>query len=493
MKHLVIVNTPGNWPLNIPDVEVVAARQYLSDIAYSKLRKVKIFNLCRSYRYQSEGYYVSLLAEARGHKPVPSVLTIQDLKSQTMVRFVSDDLNAIIQKSLKPLQTDHFTLSIYFGKNLAQRYDRLSKQLFLQFQAPMLRAQFIRTEQKWNLQSIAPIATNEIPEQHRDFVEEAARNYFEGRRPYAAKKQETRFDLAILINKNDDMPPSNERAIQKFIKAAEKNDFYVELIGKDDYNRLAEFDALFIRETTSVNHHTYQFARRAATEGLVVIDDPESILRCTNKVYLAEILERNNLAAPKTMIVSDENKDRIPEVIGLPCILKQPDSSFSQGVLKAGNQEELANALTTLFCTSDLLIAQEFLPTEFDWRIGILNQKPLYACKYYMAHKHWQIYNHKKSGSAALGNADTLPIDDVPEPILKLALKAANLIGNGLYGVDLKEANGKAYIIEVNDNPSIDSGVEDDILKEELYNSIMQEILGRIEAKKGMDSKTVQQ
>ena len=409
-----------------------------------------------------------------------------------MVRFVSDDLNAVIQKSLKPLQTDHFTLSIYFGKNLAQRYDRLSKQLFLQFQAPMLRAQFIRTEQKWNLQSIAPIATNEIPEQHRDFVEQAAQNYFERRRSYIFKKEETRFDLAILINSKDEMSPSNDRAIQKFIKAAEKLDFYVELIGRDDYNRLAEFDALFIRETTSVNHYTYQFARRADAEGLVVIDDPESILRCTNKVYLAEMLERHNLAAPKTMIVSEENKDRIPEIIGLPCILKQPDSSFSQGVLKADNKDELKEALSTLFDTSDLLIAQEFLPTEFDWRIGILNQKPLYACKYFMARKHWQIYNHKKSGAAALGNADTLPIEEAPEQIVKLAVKAANLIGNGLYGVDLKQGDGKAYIIEVNDNPSIDSGVEDDILKDELYLGIMREILRRIEAKKGMDSKTAQ-
>jgi glutathione synthase/RimK-type ligase-like ATP-grasp enzyme len=58
-----------------------------------------------------------------------------------------------------------------------------------------------------------------------------------------------------------------------------------ELIEKEDYGRLAEFDALFIRETTGVNHHTYRFARRAEAEGLVVVDDPQSILKCTNKVY----------------------------------------------------------------------------------------------------------------------------------------------------------------------------------------------------------------
>ena len=85
--------------------------------------------------------------------------------------------------------------------------------------------------------------------------------------------------------------PSNERALEKFEKAAERMGHRrCELITATISRRLAEFDALFIRETTSVNHHTYRFARRAAAEGLVVIDDPESIVRCTNKVYLAELL-----------------------------------------------------------------------------------------------------------------------------------------------------------------------------------------------------------
>ena len=58
----------------------------------------------------------------------------------------------------------------------------------------------------------------------------------------------------------------------------------------------AEFDALFIRETTSVNHHTYRFASRAAAEGLVVIDDPTSIVRCSNKVYQAELFQRHGMS-----------------------------------------------------------------------------------------------------------------------------------------------------------------------------------------------------
>ena len=60
-------------------------------------------------------------------------------------------------------------------------------------------------------------------------------------------------------------------------------------------------------------------------------------------------------------------------------------------------------------------------------------------------------------------------------------MHAANLIGQGLYGVDLKEVNGKCYIIEVNDNPSIDAGFEDTGLKDELYLRIMRSFYARLE------------
>ncbi len=489
MKNIVVVNNPANWSLELPGVEVVSARNYLSEEAYSKMRKARVFNLCRSYKYQSNGYYVSLLAEARGHRPLPGVMAIQDLKSQTMVRFVSDELDDSIQKALKPIVTDKFTLSIYFGKNTAKRYDRLAKQLFAQFQAPMLRAQFVRVDKHWNLHAIAPIAASEIVPEHKPFVIEEARKFFEGRRPAGIKKDETRFDLAILRNEGEAFPPSDERAIQKFIKAAENLDFYAEVISKEDYARLAEFDALFIRETTSVSHHTYRFARRAAAEGLVVMDDPESILKCTNKVYLAELLNRNGIPAPKTLIISEENSGRIKQELGLPCILKQPDSSFSQGVVKADNEKELAEALAKLFDTSDLLIAQEFLPTDFDWRVGILNQNPIYVCKYFMARKHWQIYERSDTGKTYSGKAETLPVDQAPKTVLDIALKAANLIGNGLYGVDLKQVGEKVFVIEVNDNPSIDTGYEDVVLKDELYQKVMEEFLRRVEEKKAPNQK----
>jgi len=169
MSIFIVVNNPEDWPLNIHGAEVIAAKTYLSDPRFSDLRGLKIFNLCRSYRYQSVGYYVSLLAEARGHKPLPNVNTIQDMKSQTMTRFVSDDLFELIQRTLAPIKSEEYELSIYFGRNFAKRYERLSLTLFNLFPAPLLRARFIHNR-TWQLQSIGPIAGNDIPDDHKPFL-----------------------------------------------------------------------------------------------------------------------------------------------------------------------------------------------------------------------------------------------------------------------------------------------------------------------------------
>jgi glutathione synthase/RimK-type ligase-like ATP-grasp enzyme len=121
------------------------------------------------------------------------------------------------------------------------------------------------------------------------------------------------------------------------------------------------------------------------------------------------------------------------------------------------------------------------MPTEFDWRIGVFNGKPLFACKYFMSRNHWQIINHHGDGKSADGAHLTYHVNQVEPYIINTALKAAKLIGDGLYGVDIKVVGKKPYVVEVNDNPNIDVGVEDQVLKDSLYNTIMEEFVNRID------------
>jgi len=478
---LVVIENPEECSLKFAGIEPVAARSYLSESAFSNMKGAKVFNICKSYRYQSIGYYVSLLAEARNHKPVPNITTIQDMKSVGITRLFSDELEEVLQKLFGPDDSVKQSINIYFGKSPDKRYEQISSRIFKYFPTPFLRADFGFYTDYWQLTNVSPLTVKEIPDQEREFAEAVASEYFAGKKFYIPKRSVSRYDMAILYDPNELRPPSDAKALKKFAKAADELGIGTELITREDSNRLSEFDALFIRETTNVDHHTYRMARKAVAEGLVVIDDPESILRCSNKVYLAELLGRSRIAIPKTFIVHAKNLDTVLPDITYPCILKQPDSSFSQGVVRVESKAAMLDQAKALLKKSELFIAQEFLPTEFDWRIGILDRKPLFACKYYMASNHWQIVRKDKGGRDVYGKVETLPVGKAPSAVVKTALKAANLIGDGLYGVDLKQVGKTALVIEINDNPNIESGAEDDVLQDELYLRTMEVFLRRIE------------
>lgn len=485
MQSLIVVEDPRDWRFGSAAAEVVPARDYLTNPRHATKRALKVFNLCRSYSYQSTGYYVSLLATARGHKALPSVSTLVDFRLSVLVRLAGEELEELINRSLAPLHSSDFTLSIYFGRNVARRHDRLSSRLFRLFPAPFIRCHFVRESTGWRLRQIQPIPANAIPESHVPDMLAFAEEFFSRKPiPVGTDIPSARFSLGILQDPKDEEPPSDQKALQKFRRAAERLDFSVEFITKEDYARLAEFDALFIRETTNVNHHTFRFARRAQAEGLVVIDDPDSILRCSNKVYLAELLTRARIPTPRTMIVHRDNLQEIIPTTGLPCILKQPDSAFSRGVIKVETAEGLHRETRRLLEKSELVIAQQFLPTDFDWRVGIIDGKPLYACRYYMAKKHWQIVSRDGNGNSNWGRSESVPLWQAPRAVVNTALQAASLIGDGLYGVDLKELDGRVHVIEINDNPDVISGYEDAELKDELYARIMEVFLERVERRK---------
>ena len=144
-----------------------------------------------------------------------------------------------------------------------------------------------------------------------------------------------KYDLAVLYDPNEKTAPSSPASIKHFARIAEKMSVDVEPITKRQLAELAEFDGLFIRETTSIDNHTYRFARRAWQEGMPVIDDPISMIRCTNKVFLMELLQQNQVPTPPTVIVAeDTDLAKAIDELGLPMVVKIPDGSFSRGVHK---------------------------------------------------------------------------------------------------------------------------------------------------------------
>ena len=66
MAAIIVTNNPKNLTFSIPGVEIVQAKDYLISPKFRDARGLKVFNMCRSYGYQTDGYYVSLLFLALG-------------------------------------------------------------------------------------------------------------------------------------------------------------------------------------------------------------------------------------------------------------------------------------------------------------------------------------------------------------------------------------------------------------------------------------------
>jgi glutathione synthase/RimK-type ligase-like ATP-grasp enzyme len=487
-RLVIVVEKASDWGSYYPSDNVVAAQDYLKEAISVEDERVQVINLCRSYKYLGVGYYVSLLAEARGHKVIPTVRTINDLRKRALYGLDIEDLN---QKLIRFLpeggrDTTDFGILLYFGETSYATLADLARQVFETFPCPILRLEFER-DKVWQISAIKPASLHTLADPQEDSFAQALDKFSKKLWRKPRTRRQFRYDIAMLSDPAEPKPPSNKRALKQFIEAGREIGIEVEAVTRNDYSRIAEYDGLFIRETTTLDNHTYRFANKAEKEGMVVIDDPGSILKCTNKIYLHDLLRSRKLPTPKTEIVYRDDPKRLaelPDLLGLPIVLKIPDGSFSRGIVKVETVEQLRSAVDELFQHTALVLAQEFMFTEFDWRIGILDRQALYACQYFMSRGHWQIYNHGTTALEKSGGFKTLPVRAAPGEVVKLALKATAPIGDGLYGVDLKQVGDRIVVIEVNDNPSIDAGVEDAYLGEDLYRRIMGEFLRRMERKR---------
>lgn len=482
-----VVENRRDWGPFFPSENVITFNDYLALNEKNDGRSVRVINLCPQSRYLSKGYYCSLLAEARGHKVIPEVRTLNDLRSRTLYSLALPDFNREAdtlaqQRGIEIESGALLNVKVYFGESPEPGLQPLARLLFERFPCPILDVE-LKRRKGWMISRIKPLTPAKLTDDEQTAFADALDHFSRKIWRSPKSRRRYRFDLAMLVDPTEQLPPSDASALKQFIRAGRELQINVELIQKKDYMRLTEYDGLFIRETTSIDHHTYHFAKKAEAEGMVVIDDPTSILRCTNKIYLADLFRANKVPAPKTLILTRDQSDiekQVIEQLGFPHVLKIPDGAFSKGMAKVENIEQFRVEADRLFEDSALLLAQEFMYTEYDWRIGVLNHKPIYACRYYMVKKHWQIYKHSDAGAQS-GGFDTLPTYEVPRPVLDAAVKATQLIGNGLYGVDVKQQGNRAVVIEVNDNPSIDRGVEDKFIGDELYRLVMQEFLRRLE------------
>jgi len=512
----------------LDELPVAAADEYLAGAGGEPpAADVEIVNLCRSYQYLSKGYYVSLLAEAREHRVLPSLKAIEELRNPVTVlrrlsevgvpvadaRTVREARRAAATRGTAvatPLHAPALALAVggpalavgdvdasgaagaayaevrcIMGTTLDSRFGAACAAVFDAFEFPLLELRFVRDGSAWKVGQVTPVAVGHLTADEMGLLgAELARPRIAAPPRRVARPRPDR--IACLWDAQDRLAASDRDTLDAFATVAARRGLLFEQVGRDDLPRLAEYDALFIRTVTAIDHYSFAFAQAAERLGIPVIDDPQSILKCSNKVFMHELFRRHAVPTPRTVTLSRRTPLATVHALGFPMILKLPDGTFSQAVKKADNAVQLEALTCEMFRHSPLVVAQEFTPTEFDWRIGVLENRILFACKYHMATGHWQIVAVADDGDREFGRVEALPIDAVPEPVRRLALDGTALVGDGLYGVDIKDGPSGPIMIEINDNPNIQTGYEDEVEKDRVYEEILAAFVTRIHSRAGM-------
>ena len=271
--------------------------------------------------------------------------------------------------------------------------------------------------------------------------------------------------LGIFVDRKTLSNSEQLNALIRCRDVAEGMGYDVDFIFPVDINKIPKMDALFIRARTDPLNVTYVAARMAGFHGIPVLDDPRSIQICSDKVNMYSHLIKKNISMPKTIFLSKNNISvetvtHLFDELGCPLIVKEPSTSFSLRVEKVNDIAEFFRVARRFIKLSDWIVVQQFIESKYDWRVGVLDGKLLYACKYTIPSDTFKI-QASVNGHLVYCGVESVSCEKVPPHVISLGIDAANAIGKGLYGVDIKNNNGDAYVIEVNDNPSIESGEDD--------------------------------
>ncbi len=271
--------------------------------------------------------------------------------------------------------------------------------------------------------------------------------------------------LAILVDKYSVSRSAELEALIRYKQAAEEWGHEAHFLFRRETRSIVRFDAVFIRALTDPLNATYVAARMAEMHGKPVIDDSRSIMICCDKVHMYRRLMAAGVPIPRTEFlrvheITPARGAQLLAQFGTHVIIKAPSSSFSSHVEKAATPEEFVKCGERFLYRADRIVAQEFVQSTFDWRVGVLGGEPVYACRYVIPDETFKIIA-VVDGQTRVAKVEPVPLAEAPPVIVETAIHAANAIGTGLYGVDLKQVNGRAIVIEVNDNPTINADQED--------------------------------
>ena len=218
--------------------------------------------------------------------------------------------------------------------------------------------------------------------------------------------------------------------------------------------RLSDYDAVLPRIGTSITYYGTAVVRQFQEMDVFCANTAHGIINSRDKLRSLQILSRYNIGIPETTFVRDK-KDVLPAIEragGAPVIIKLIEGTQGIGVLLAETVKQAEAIVELLQSQKQNVLIQKFVSESRgkDIRALVVGDRVVAAMRRVAQGQEFRSNVHRG------GVAEPV---DLPDEFVRVAIRAAQILGLRVAGVDMLESASGPQIMEVNSSPGLE-GIE---------------------------------
>lgn len=246
--------------------------------------------------------------------------------------------------------------------------------------------------------------------------------------------------------------------------------------------RLDGFDAVIPRIGASQTFFGCAVVRQFEMMGVYSVNESVAITRSRDKLRSLQLLARKGIGLPVTGFANDPRATGalIEQVGGAPLVIKLVEGTQGVGVVLAETRQAAESVIEAFRGLNANILAQEYIKEAkgADIRAFVIGGKVVAAMKRQSKEGEFRSNLHRG------GTASVVKI--TPEE-RSTAVRAANILGLNIAGVDMLRSNHGSVVMEVNSSPGLE-GIETTTGKD-IAGMIVDFIEKEVKGKKGTRTK----
>ena len=213
-------------------------------------------------------------------------------------------------------------------------------------------------------------------------------------------------------------------------------------------------DVIVPRIGASLTNYGISVVRQFEILGANVLNSADSISRSRDKMRSLQLLAAEGIHIPKTVMARNPNQlvRALQLTDGPPVILKLIEGTQGIGVILSETKQSFESTLDTLWNLGQDILIQQFIADSKgrDIRAFVVNGKVVAAMKREAAAEEFRANIHRG------GTGKIVVLSSIQE---ETAVRATEILGLGIAGVDFFDTPGEPIIIELNSSPGL-QGIE---------------------------------